>query len=89
LIAGYLYPKLCVNDHVEDATLTVDVLVCPETITAFNANDAVCANDDVPANCDETELVYVLNAVSSNLPVPTVTPFNFNEPVILTEPVKS
>ena len=31
----------------------------------------------------------MLKAVSSNLPVPTVTPFNFNEPVILTLPVKS
>jgi len=39
-----------VNDHVVDATLTVDVLVCPETITAFKANEAVFANDDVPAN---------------------------------------
>ena len=38
------------NDQVVDATLTVDVLVCPETITAFKANDAVCAYDDVPAN---------------------------------------
>ena len=37
LIAGYLYPKLCVNDHVVEATLTVEVLVCPETTSAFAA----------------------------------------------------
>ena len=29
----------------------------------------------------------MLNAVVSNLPVPTACPFKLNEPVILTEPV--
>ena len=47
------------------------VLVCPETITAFNANADVTAYDDVPANSEETELVYELKSVIFNLPVPT------------------
>ena len=78
------------NDHVVDAEPTTNVLVWPETITAFIAWDAVnafVANDDVPANWDVELETYELNADSSNLPVPTVTPFNINEPVILTEPV--
>ena len=50
LIAGYLYPKLCTNDHVVAAGVCTNVLVTPDTTTAFNANDAVDANDEVPAN---------------------------------------
>jgi hypothetical protein len=50
LIAGYLYPKLCANDHVVAAGVCTYVLVEPETITAFKANDDVVANDAVPAN---------------------------------------
>ena len=80
---------MCVNDHVVDGVLTVNVLVSPETITAFKACDEVTANDDVPANCEFTEDVYELNDVVSNLPVPTVTPFKNNEPVMFTLPVKS
>ena len=50
LIAGYLYPKLCANDHVVAAGVRTYVLVEPETITALKANDDVVANDAVPAN---------------------------------------
>ena len=55
LIAGYLYPKLCANDHVVAAGVCTYVLVEPDTTTAFNANDAVVANDAVPANVEVTE----------------------------------
>ena len=55
MIAGYLYPKLCTNDQVVAATPTVYVLVEPDTTTAFKANDAVVAYDDVPANVELTE----------------------------------
>ena len=54
-------------------------------MTAFSAN---IAYEDVPANCEFEPDTYVLNADSSNLPVPTATPFNVIEPVILTLPVK-
>ena len=58
------------NDHVV-ADVNVCVFVIPDTVIAFNANADVTANDDVPANREETELVYVLKSVVSNFPVPT------------------
>ena len=71
-----------------EGELTDNVLVCPETINAFNACDAVIAYDDVPANWESTEDVYVLKSSISNLPVPTSSPLRNNEPVTLKLPVK-
>ena len=76
------------NDHVVAPTDTVDFFVDPDTNVGFATYDAVNANDDVPANVDVFEPVYVLNAVVSNFPVPTVCPFRLKDPVILREPVK-
>ena len=53
-----MYPKLWLNDHVVEADVTFNVLVWPETITAFSAYtayDADVANDDVPANDEVIE----------------------------------
>ena len=76
------------KDQVVAATAKFAVFVEPDTITAFNANADVTAYEEVPANCDDTELVYVLNAVVSSFPVPTGWPFKLKEPVMFTEPVK-
>ena len=76
------------NDHVVAPTDTVDFFVEPETNVGFATYDAVNANDDVPANCETFELVYELNVVSSNFPVPTTAPLTYNDPVIFTDPVK-
>ena len=43
------------NTQVDDGVVTFNVLVDPETITAFNACDAVVAYEDVPAKYDVTE----------------------------------
>ena len=55
------------KDQVVEGEETYNCLLAPDTITAFSA---YIAYDDVPANCDVFEPVYVLNADSSNLPVP-------------------
>ena len=74
------------KDQVVDAEPITNVLVSPETITAFNACDAVKAYDEL-AIVDVELDTYVLNQLSSNLPVPIAWPFNEIEPVILTLPV--